>query len=159
MRIEHQLSLFLDNKPGVLARACHDLVRRGINIEAITVANLVDHAVVRMVVSDPRAAEHLLGESGTLVIASEVLAIDLTDRPGAIEQLARKLGKAKVNIDYMYGSSRGGDGRATVFVRVSDMAKARRALARWPTAPQRPQGRTRPSRRPALRAPSTRRAR
>ena len=130
MRVEQQLSLFLENKPGILAAACHDLTRRGINIEAITVANLVDHAVVRMVVSDPHAAMHLLGERGTLVIASDLLAVDLPDRPGAIEWIARQLGRANVNIDYMYGSSRGsGNGVATVFLHVSDIRKAKRALA------------------------------
>ena len=131
LQVEQQLSLFLDNKPGALAGVCRDLAARRINIEAITIANLVDHAVVRMVVSDPRAALHCLGERGALVIASDVLAIDLADQPGAIERIADRLGRADVNIDYLYGSSRG-SGRqrhATVFLRVSDVVKARRALA------------------------------
>ena len=57
MRVEKQLSVFLDNKPGSLAATCRDLAAHDINIEAISVANLVDHAVVRLIVSDPRAAE------------------------------------------------------------------------------------------------------
>jgi hypothetical protein len=149
MQVEQQLSLFLDNKPGALAAACRDLAAHGINIEAITVANLVDHAVVRMVVSDPTAALHCLGESGALVIASEVLAIELADQPGAIERLADRLGRARVNIDYLYGSSRGAgrNRRATVFMRVSDLAKARRALASLKDRPA-----ARGSRSPARRA-------
>lgn len=145
MQVDQQLSLFLDNKPGALAAACRDLAAHGINIEAITVANLVDHAVVRMVVSDPAAALHCLGESGALVIASEVLAIDLPDQPGAIERLADRLGRARVNIDYLYGSSRGSGHkrRATVFLRVSDIAKARRALASLKTGAARASRRSR----------------
>jgi len=131
MRVETQLSVFLDNAPGSLAALCEDLTAHDINIEAITIANLVDHAVVRLIVSDPRAAEHLLGASGTLVIAHEVLAVELPDRPGSIERLARTLGRARVNIDYMYGSSRAaGRGPATVFLRVSDLRKAKQALQR-----------------------------
>lgn len=129
MRVEKQLSVFLDNKPGSLAATCRDLAAHDINIEAISVANLVDHAVVRLIVSDPRAAEHLIGESGTLVIAHEVLAVELPDAPGSIERLAQTLGRARINIDYMYGSSRAaGHGPATVFLRVSDLAKAKRTL-------------------------------
>lgn len=131
MRVEKQLSVFLDNKPGSLAAVCEDLTAHDINIEAITIANLVDHAVVRLIVSDPHAAEHLLGESGTLVIVHDVLAVELPDLPGSIERLARMLGRAKVNIDYMYGSSRAaGHGPATVFLRVSDLAAAKRTLNR-----------------------------
>lgn len=129
MRVEQQLSVFLDNKPGSLSAACRDLAEHDINIEAINVTNLVDHAVVRLIVSDPRAAEHLLGESGTVVIVHDVLAVELPDKPGSIERLARTLGRAKINIDYMYGSSRAaGHGPATVFLRVSDLTKAKRTL-------------------------------
>ncbi len=128
MRVERQLSIFLDNKPGTLAAACGDLAAHGINIDAITIANLVDHAVVRMVVSDPSAAIHVLGNAGILVIATDVLAIDLPDRAGAIAEMARVLGRARINIDYLYGSSRGG-GVPTIFVRVDDIAAARRKLA------------------------------
>lgn len=128
MRVERQLSIFLDNKPGTLAAACIDLAAHDVNIDAITIANLVDHAVVRMVVSDPAAAIHLLGEAGILVIVSDVLAVDLPDRAGAIAEMARTLGRAKINIDYLYGSSRG-QGVPTIFLRVSDVAAAKRKLA------------------------------
>jgi hypothetical protein len=129
MRVEKQLSVFIDNKPGALAALCGDLAAHDVNIEAISVANLVDHAVVRLIVADPRGAEQLIGQSGALVIVHEVLAVELPDRPGSIERLARTLGRARINIDYMYGSSRAaGHGPATVFLRVSDLAKAKRTL-------------------------------
>jgi hypothetical protein len=131
MRVEQQLSVFLDNKPGSLAAVCEDLTAHDVNIEAITIANLVDHAVVRLIVSDPRAAEHLIAETGALVIVHDVLAVELPDLPGSIERLAHTLGRAKINIDYMYGSSRAaGHGPATVFLRVSDLAGAKRVLTR-----------------------------
>ncbi len=123
MRVDKQLSVFIDNNPGSLAALCRDLAAHAVNIEAIRVANLVDHAVVRLIVSDPRGAEQPIGEAGTLAIVHEVLAVELPDRPGAIER------RARVNIDYRYGSSRtAGRGPATVFLRVSDVAKAKRSL-------------------------------
>ncbi len=151
MRVEKQLSVFLDNKPGSLAAVCEDLTAHDINIEAITIANLVDHAVVRLIVSDPRAAEHLLGESGTLVIVHDVLAVELPDQPGAIERLARTLGRARVNIDYMYGSSRAAGHGPADGVPPRLRSRARQAHARQPRAlPRRPQAPTTDLRRSAL---------
>jgi hypothetical protein len=109
-----------------------------VNIEAISIANVVDHAVVRLVVSDARTAMHVLGDAGTLVFPSEVLAVDLPDTPGAIAELADTLGRARINIDYMYGSSRPNRaGSSVLYLRVADPAAARRALARLLAAPTR----------------------
>ncbi len=131
MRVERQLSLILENRPGVLAEVCGDLARARINLEAIYVDNLVDHSVVRMVVNDPGRTIHLLGAAGVLVFENEVLAVSGENRPGALAEIARRLGKAKVNIDYLYASAPGpkGKGKATVYLRVSSLKKAQAALA------------------------------
>jgi hypothetical protein len=129
MRVETQLSMFLENKAGVLAAVAADLARHGISIRALTVANLVDHAVVRLVVSEPQKALHLLGDRGVLVTSSSVLAIDMPDEAGALASMASRLGHAGVNIEYAYGSSPVGVGRAGVYLHVSDLKKARAALA------------------------------
>jgi hypothetical protein len=128
MRVETQLSAFLENKAGVLADLAADLARHGISIRALTIANLVDHALVRLVVSDPRKAVHLLGERGVLVVTSELLAIDMPDEAGALAAVAKRLGRGGVNIDYAYGSSPPG-GQALLYVHVSDVKKARALLA------------------------------
>ena len=90
MRVETQLSAFLDNRAGVLADLAADLGRHGICIRALTVANLVDHAVIRLVVDQPQKALHLLGDRGVLALTSEVLAIDMPDR-------AARLGLTRVH--------------------------------------------------------------
>jgi hypothetical protein len=129
MRVETQLSVFLENRAGVLADVAADLARHGIGIRALTVANLVDHAVVHLVVSEPQKALHLLGERGVLVLTASVLAIDMPDEAGALASITRRLGRAGVNIEYAYGSSPVGGGRAAVYLHVSDLKKARAALA------------------------------
>jgi hypothetical protein len=130
MRVETQLSAFLDNRAGVLAALADDLGRHGICIRALTVANLVDHAVVRLVVTEPQKALHLLGERGVLALTSEVLAIDMPDRAGALADIARRLAGAGVNIEYAYGSGPAKEGRAVAYMHVSDLRKARAALKR-----------------------------
>ena len=68
MKTVKQLSLFLENKPGTLVAVCRALADEKINFQAMSVSDAVDHAVVRMVVSDPRRAVHLLGERGEQVL-------------------------------------------------------------------------------------------
>jgi len=128
MRVETQLSAFLDNRAGVLATLAEDLGRHGICIRALTVANLVDHAVVRLVVTEPQKALHLLGDRGVLALTSEVLAIDMPDRAGALADIAQRLADAGVNIEYAYGSAPESCGHASLYLHVSDLRKARAAL-------------------------------
>ena len=123
MEVTTQLSVFLENRAGVLARLADDLARHKVSIRALTVANLVDHAVVRLVVSDPQRALHLLGERGVLAFASDVLAVDVPDGSRAVADLARRLARAGINIDYAYGSG------SALYIHVSDLRKARGALA------------------------------
>jgi hypothetical protein len=120
--IEKQLSIFLENKPGVLAKMCRTLGEHEINIRGISISDTVDHAVVRLVVTDARKAIHVLGEHGMLVVETDILALDLPDSPGKLAEAAGKLARAKVNIEYAYGSSDTTHGM--VFVRVSDIKKA-----------------------------------
>ena len=128
MRVETQLSAFLENRAGVLAELAADLARHGISIRALTIANLVDHAVVRLVVSEPQKALHLLGDRGVLAVSSSVLALDMPDEAGALADMARRLGRVGVNIEYAYGSAPVGIGRGAVYLHVSDIKKARAAL-------------------------------
>jgi len=127
MRVERQLTLILDNRPGVLAKVCGDLAKAKINIKGIYVENLVDHSAVRVVVDDPDKATHLLGANGVLVFENEVVAVSADNKPGALVAIAKKFGKARVNIDYMYGSPPE-RGRATVYLRVDDVKRAKSAL-------------------------------
>jgi len=128
MKTTTQIAIFLKNKPGVLADICDALAENKINIHGMTVADTVDHAVLRMVLSDPKAAAHLLGERGMLVVESEVIELSLPNKPGTLARAARKLARAKVNIDYAYAAGGPRVDRSTVFLKVSDSKKALRAL-------------------------------
>jgi len=120
--IARQLSVFLENKPGVLAAVCKALGEHDVNIRGVSVSDTVDHAVVRLIVSDAHKAVHVLGEHGALVVETDVLVVKLSDHPGALAEVAAKFARGKINIEYAYGSS--DDTEATVFMRVSDTKKA-----------------------------------
>lgn len=129
-RTATQLAVFLENRPGVLAEICETLARAGVDIEALTVVDSVDHAVVRFLVDRPGIAVHLLEARGLLVITHDVLTVSLPHRPGSLGALARRLAKARVNIEYLYATTTPGAKKATVVLRPGDVAKARRVLGR-----------------------------
>ena len=125
--IEQQLSIFVENKPGVMADICEALAAQDINIRAMSVSDTVDHAVVRLVVDEPRKAIHLLGDRGVLVVETDVLAVKMPNDPGALAKAASKLALAGVNIEYAYGS--GADDQCVIVIRVSDAEKAEQVLS------------------------------
>lgn len=128
MELRRQIAMFLKNEPGVLARVCRALAEKKVNILGISVQDAVDHAVVRMVTSDPRKAVHIVGEAGVLAIESDVIALRLSNRPGGLGRVAAKLGRARINIDYLYGSTATSADEALIFLKVSDARKAKRLL-------------------------------
>src|SRR2546427_10481702 len=95
-----QLAVFLENRPGALARVCEALAKAGINIYALTVSDTVDHSVVRMIVSDPTKALMLLGERGVLAFENDVLFIDAANEMCVLGRITDALSRAQVNIEY-----------------------------------------------------------
>ena len=80
MKTATELSLFLENKPGALASVLADLKKRQVNLEAITIVDHTDHALVRMIVGDKKRALQVLEGAGLLVIAATVLRIEASNR-------------------------------------------------------------------------------
>jgi hypothetical protein len=128
MELATQLALFLDNKPGALARVCEALATARINIHAFTTSDTVDHSVVRLVVSDPVRALKLFEEYGALVVESEVLLIPGDNRPGSLAAIARTLGDASVNIEYAYCATSPGSKNGLLVLRPSNPKKALKVL-------------------------------
>lgn len=128
MEVAEQLSVFLVNEPGVLASVCNALAEAGVNLRAISVSDTVDHAVVRLVTTDPGLARSVLERGGALVVETEVLLLTLANKPGTLADVASKLSEAHVNIEYSYGST-GADDAGILVMRVDGVEKAKKALA------------------------------
>ena len=124
MQLTTQLALFLENRPGMLARVCDVLAEAKINIYALSTSDTVDHSVIRMVVSDTRRALLLFEERGTLVVESEVLMVETDNKPGSLASISHKLAAAKINIEYCYCASSPNIKRGLMVLRVSNPKKA-----------------------------------
>jgi hypothetical protein len=128
MQIAKQLALFLENRPGMLARVCDALSAAKINIYAISVSDTVDHSVVRMVLSDPKKALFVFEEHGTLVVEDDVLMITGDNKPGSLAKMAHKLANGKINIEYAYCATPPDAKKGLLILRVSDARRAMKLL-------------------------------
>lgn len=130
MELVKEITVFLENHPGALARVTHSLGEHGINIYGFTLTNALDHGALRMVVSAPAEALHLFGEHNLLAIEHDILMVSLPNEANALAKLADKLSETGVNIEYAYGSADSADqGPACMFLRVSDVDAAQRVLS------------------------------
>lgn len=128
MEITKQLAIFLDNRPGTLARLADALAEAELNIYAISTSDTVDHTVIRLVVNDYRKALHVFESHGALVVEDDVLMVQASNRPGELARIAHKFAKAKINIEYCYSATPSGAKKGLLILRVADPRKALKVL-------------------------------
>lgn len=102
MPIQKQLSVFMPNRPGVLARTCSILSDSGVNIMALAVHDTVDNAVVRFLVDQPTKALLLLEQEELYVLEQEVVVLEVDNAPGELTRICQTLAQADINIAYAY---------------------------------------------------------
>jgi len=128
MQISKQLAVFLDNRPGTLARMAEALASAKVNIYALTTSDTVDHSVVRMVVDDYRKAIHVFEEHGTLVVEDDVLLVEGSNKSGELARVAKAFAQNKINIEYCYTATAPEAKRGLLVLRVSNPKKAMKVL-------------------------------
>jgi len=113
----HQLSLFLENQPGQMIEPCRLLAREGINIRTLSLADTRQFGILRVIVSDWKNAAALLETAGYVVNVTEVVAIEVGDRPGGLAELMAVFENTGINIEYMYAFPFGRQDRAVLIFR------------------------------------------
>jgi len=144
-----QFSLFLVNKPGVLAQVTGQLAEAKVNLCAMTMVDSSEHGVLRLVASDPGKARRTLQRLELPMSETDVLSVTMSNRPGAMADICGKLAAAHININYAYCTGGAAGGKATGIFKVADLAKAIKVLA---PATDRRRDDKRTRRRPASRA-------
>lgn len=115
-----QISVFLENRPGVVAELCNALSEQDINIQALTVLDSFDIATMRIVVDEPEQAKEALQTAGAAYVPVTVLGLDIPNEPGSLGSIVQEIAQADVNIEYMYLSTMPGADHVRVIFRVSD---------------------------------------
>ena len=128
MYIAKQFSVFMVNKPGVLARVLGEFAEAKINITAMTMMDSAEHGVMRVVFASPEKAERILKTLNMPYNETSVLCITLTNKSGALATVAEKLSKNHINISYAYCTAGAKGGRTTGILKVADVQKAMRVL-------------------------------
>lgn len=97
-----QLSIFVRNTPGQLMQITSLLAKNNIQIRALTVAETADYGILRIIVNDPEKCFEILKKNNVLVGKTEVLAVEMEDKPGGLDKIAQILGNNGINIEYLY---------------------------------------------------------
>lgn len=113
-----QVSVFLENKAGRLADVCDLLGQSGINVRALCIADTSDFGILRLIVNDPGRAVDLLRGDGHSVGETDVLAIQIDDKPGGLAHVLNVLRPHSINVEYMYAFVTPLEGQAVVIFRV-----------------------------------------
>jgi hypothetical protein len=128
MNVATQFSIFMVNKPGVLAQVLGEFARAKINVIAMTMMDSVEHGVMRVIFETPEKAREVLLKLNMPCNETDVLCIELANRPGALAAVAEKLAKNHINIAYAYCTAGARGGRTTGVLKVADVKKAIRLL-------------------------------
>jgi hypothetical protein len=128
MIVQTQFSVFLVNKPGVLARVLDELAASRINITALTVADTTEHGVLRIVSDDPDAVRECLSRLDLPTAETKVIEAPIPNRPGAVASLCDRLASARININYAYCTAGTQGNKTTCILKVADPKKAERVL-------------------------------
>ncbi len=100
-----QLSLFLENKPGNVRKACRTLADNGLNIETMSLADTEQFGILRVLVKDWQKAQKVFEEHNIVVRDTEVIAVAVKNHAGGLADILDIIDEAGLNIEYMYGLS------------------------------------------------------
>lgn len=127
MKVE-QISIFIENKSGRLAEVTGALGEAAINIRALSLADTSDFGILRLIVNDVERAKRILKEKGFTVSKTEVVAIEVPDRPGGLSEILQALDSEEINVEYMYAFVERCGGNAVIIFRFDETEKAIKCL-------------------------------
>lgn len=123
-----QISIFVENKKGRLAEITETLAKAGANIRALSIADTTDFGILRLIVDDADNAAAALKEAGITVSITNVIAVGISDVPGAFAVPMRILADAGIDVEYMYAFITRNSEKAYVILRVADNDAAAKVL-------------------------------
>ncbi len=128
MKVE-QISVFLENEPGALSEVTQILGESGVNIRALSLADTKDFGILRLIVNDNEKARRALDQKGFTVRKTDVVAVEVPDRPGGLAAIMKILAEAKINVEYLYAFVQQSGQNAIIIFRFDETERAITVLA------------------------------
>jgi hypothetical protein len=119
----NQISVFLENTTGRLCEVTQTLAKANINLRAISIADTADFGILRLIVDKTDEAVNALTAAGFTTRQTTVAAVEIDDKPGSLAVLMELVQKSGINIDYLYASLEGSQGKAVVIFKLEDHEK------------------------------------
>ena len=120
MKLVKQISIFIENKSGRMAQVLEAIAERGININALSIADTSDFGILRLIVNDPESAYIIIKELGMAVKLTVVVAAAISSDVGGLADVMSKLKDTGIDIEYMYAFNGRFHNGAVVILRVND---------------------------------------
>ena len=99
-----QLSVFVENRAGRLSAITRMMANDGVNIRAMSIADTKDFGILRLIVDDSEKAMKVLKDNNFAVTITNVMAINIADRPGGLAEAMECLYKNNISVEYMYAA-------------------------------------------------------
>lgn len=116
-----QLSIFLENRKGRMRKALDVLANSKINIRALSIADTSDFGILRLIVPEPERAQKILEDNNFVVKMGEVIAVEMSDKPGGLSTILGILDESNINLDYLYAFVDEKEERAIVLLHPEDI--------------------------------------
>ena len=123
-----QISAWVADRPGMLGQVAAALGEKRVSIRAFMAAVMDGRGFVRVVVDKPAAAKRIFAAHGWKTTEDEVVEVTVADRPGALGEVADRLGAAGINVEYAYVGTAGNARKVNLYLAVPDVKAALRAL-------------------------------
>lgn len=123
-----QISVFIDNRPASLSEMTRSLADENINLRALSLAETRDFGTTRIIVADVDTCSEVLKEAGYHFIETDVLAVEVADRPGGMADVLECIAIEHISVEYAYAMIEKREGSAVIILRVDNIEKAIMAL-------------------------------
>jgi hypothetical protein len=124
-----QVSVFIENKVGRIMEITEVLGESKINLRALSLADTSDFGILRMIVDNVDKALRVLKDRGFIVKETEVVAVEVPDKPGGLAQVLEVLCIENINVEYMYAFFEQPKDKALLIFRFEDAGKAINVLS------------------------------
>ncbi|MBI5848782.1 MAG: ACT domain-containing protein [Nitrospirae bacterium] len=120
----------MSDQPSALSKGlyCSVLAEAGINIRALSLAATTEFGILRLIVNDTEKAKQVLKEKGFTVGKTEVIGVEVADKPGGLAEILNVMKANSINVEYMYAFVQKSAGNAVIIFRFDELEKAIDAL-------------------------------